>query len=623
MDLEYASCAALAGLFLIVAVVVFLEPTPTGPTLSVTQSRADKYKREFELLESRITQEQIRANRAESQARLIRRRSDIGLPAVSSSYPLRPPSLSDVILIIHFFWRLSRVLCEKVTRLATTISVLRASLQSIRNSYNNLRLDRQILKAYTEDFRGRLERSSSANEDIALQLLRLQAHHARSLNHRQQAAQSWIRFRCQTDHLRTKTFCSLLKIIGVLWHLTIQLRNALRDEKAAHTSAQIACTSLVSCIETTRKEYKDSVSLLKTTNANLEERNHELELACQRKQDELTERHLSHDRLMESQIALEHLNQRTREELVKLNEQHDGLQLKYNRLTAAHAELHREHASLSSRHLHLATENAALDNAHKDLTAHHMLVSAQLNTLTGQHLALSTTHDQLVTQQAALQSSHSELVLANRTLMARRDELQGQCASLEKRIAEHNEAHDATSASLTLLRSQHTHLYGLYQDVSARADRAESREVELNTSLTASQAECFQLASECTMSAERDGHMISALVAHTIALEAYAEQQQYFMENTFKPVQRVMKSVGWQINQVTPSLVSPPPSSFALRTPVLARDVFGQLPTPSSDGLIALAESKATVAATPSRFASTGSSPYVNDFFSTSVRCAL
>ncbi|KAI0320392.1 hypothetical protein OF83DRAFT_1105049 [Amylostereum chailletii] len=389
----------------------FLEPigrySQAFPHINALQEELAKIRlssdarlKQCHVLESRLTQEQLRLVRANGEVKsLLRRQTDI-LDAVHKKPMASARSLQESLLAVHFLWRLSRALCEKLTRFTSTIAHLQISLRRSKDTCNSLRLDVNLRQTHSNTLSTDLSQAEAIQTELSKRIVVLQAQYSKSLECRRQAARTWITYRKATDELRTKTFRSFLMVITVLWHYTRYLRDNERDKHKALKADLAAARTL---LRNSQSRYNSLLDDSQETCDNLKT----LEATYQAKQTEL----------------------------IDLQFKYDCLQDAHNREKQDGEEARRMHSKACGERDALDAKLKTLAADHDRLLSSHATVVAFRDHLNARHDALTANYDRLSTEQAALAVKHSALENDHASLESNHESLRSRYASLESDLA--------------------------------------------------------------------------------------------------------------------------------------------------------------------------------------------
>ncbi|KAI0040597.1 hypothetical protein FA95DRAFT_1566260 [Auriscalpium vulgare] len=310
--------------------------------LAQATSDAEEQARQSQLLESELTQQQVRANLADGRVKvLLRRRADdslLGLGLDLGARKTRVHLLQDVLLSFQFLWRLSRALGQKLAQSVLKTRHLERSLGETTDNCNRLRLDKNSLRADADDLRQQLSLATAERLELSRRLVKVHVHYTASLRARERAAEAWIAFRRQTAARHAKTSRCLFVMTLVLWvrarFLTGQL--SLSNQKSTLMKAELAVA---------RTKYKNVNARYDTLMTDCDAAYAQiakLERLVRTQDSDLAELHEQH-------AAVEKSRDDAVVEVGRTQAQLEALCAKYDALHAAHTSLESQHSTLERR----------------------------------------------------------------------------------------------------------------------------------------------------------------------------------------------------------------------------------------------------------------------------------
>ncbi|KZV67381.1 hypothetical protein PENSPDRAFT_57335 [Peniophora sp. CONT] len=517
---------------------------------------------------------------------------------------------------------------------------MEGSLSAFRNACDTLHLKNGSLSSALVSAQAQLELVSREQQDVTSQLFIWKTRYACSIDARQHAASTWFSYRLQSDALRTASFVSLLKILGLLWRMATGLRSALRNEKAALAIALNAQQGLVRDITALRTELHDKGASAKATIDSLTDERDDFKKACEQARDTHAELEAAYDRLMETHTALDRDFQASSSELVETSQERDSLQLESQRLQSQLSNTQRELACTTSLLTKLQEDHSKLSRSNDDLSARCLFLQAQGDALATQHSDLGRDLDTLKTEHKTLHSAHDNLTQNLKEEKATRTTLESSLSAAQKHLEEHETVHRLMDSTLQTLRKERHRLNHLDHDAWTRAIDSAHQDA-LSPSIAAS---------EIVVGAQEDARMVLALLGYTKGLRRRLGELEHRRDTLWLPAFNLMQNIGGQINSVTldnlpltpsPSMALPKltitipkatPAPLTPGTPTLSRSA---LPTPvsavfpSTPDVIVFPLPPTHVQVGPRDicassaspgWSSTCSEPQLNDVFSTSVR---
>ncbi|KAI0061173.1 hypothetical protein BV25DRAFT_1839213 [Artomyces pyxidatus] len=210
--------------------------------LADATAQAEAQEKQCQLLETRLTHEQLRANRSDGQVRqLLRGRASTSLLGLGQDPSIRRTRIhfvTEALIAFHFLWRLSRLLGRKLAHATLMVTRLQGGLQDKTAAYDNLRLDNNILRANSDDLRRQLSNAEASKAELSRKLVAVHVQYTKSLRARERAAEAWIAFRQKTSAQHADSTRSLLLMSFVLWRCSRFLMQQLYRNQKSTTKAK-------------------------------------------------------------------------------------------------------------------------------------------------------------------------------------------------------------------------------------------------------------------------------------------------------------------------------------------------------------------------------------------------
>ncbi|TFY53912.1 hypothetical protein EVG20_g9918 [Dentipellis fragilis] len=341
--------------------------------LSDAQSRAWVHEKQARSLESRLTHEQIKSNKAILQLkRMAHYLSDASILGVNPVGRFKRVQLIRTSLLSFFvLWRQACIRAQRLERSELAASKLKETIRDQKSVCDNLRLDNSLLKVSSKELSEKLENAEGDKSDLSKQLIQANTHYRLSLLAREAAAESWIKYRETWHSSRVRCMRSLLLVITILWRFNRHLGTRLMDQmkETLLTKAQLARV---------QSKYDDVTSrygILKVEHDKSSSNLTSLEATSKKQTKEINELRL---KVASQDLAFKKAVKESveaRVQLLMLTKKYDSLQIDFARLT--------ERCEVTGRDLEAATKRfEALETD----TAEHVRSSGLSLALLARHL---------------------------------------------------------------------------------------------------------------------------------------------------------------------------------------------------------------------------------------------
>ncbi|KAA1474475.1 hypothetical protein DENSPDRAFT_931685 [Dentipellis sp. KUC8613] len=341
--------------------------------LSDAQSQARVHERQARTLESRLTHEQIKSNKAILQLkRMAHYLSDASLLGVNPVGRFKRVQLIRTSLLSFFvLWRQASIRAQRLEKAKLQASRLKQTIKDQKTVCDNLRLDNSLLKVSSKELSEKLEKAEGDKSDLSKQLIQANTQYRLSLLAREAAAESWIKYRETWHSSRVRCTRSLLLVVTILWrfnrHLATQLVDEMKETlltKADLARVQSKYDDVTSRHDILKVEHDKSSSNLTSLEATSKKQTKEI--------NELRLKIASQDLAFKKAVKE---SVEARVQLSALTKKYDNLQVDFVHLT--------DRCEVAGRDLNAATKRI---EALEDDTAEHVRSSGLSLALLARHL---------------------------------------------------------------------------------------------------------------------------------------------------------------------------------------------------------------------------------------------
>ncbi|TFY75780.1 hypothetical protein EWM64_g8232 [Hericium alpestre] len=343
-------------------------------------------RKEFQLLETRLTHEQLKCRKATIQYKLlVDQVTDHNLllaePCVRKS---RLRFVKDSVLAFWVLWGRTRLLAHRSERLTLAVSDFSTKLQDSATACDNLRLDNGLLKVSSNGLSAKLKQAEAEKTNLSKRLVAANVQYQRSLHSREKAAEAWMAYRQKSEASKVRCTGSLLLVIAVLWHFKRHLASRLAREMQATLRIKEDLASA-------RAMHNSLTTRYDSLHADREQAHHNLgnlEGRYRSQGDDLDKLRDQHKTLQGRAHDLDKNVRETGAQLKTLKDKHGSLDTRHAELLVRSDKTTQEASQTRTQLKHVTEKYDSLQTGHAEVLCRYEMTDLSLNRATSRCVEL-------------------------------------------------------------------------------------------------------------------------------------------------------------------------------------------------------------------------------------------